>query len=97
MGLVLRQLWRRPIAERRYYLGEWHLHPAGAARPSATDDRQMRSFANASDHHCPEPVLVIVGGAPETGWNVGCWVYPRGRKIPLREVEPWRRRCREPI
>lgn len=96
LGGMLGRLWRRPAADRRYYLGEWHLHPCGAARPSGTDDRQMSTIAGAADHRCPEPVLLIVAGTPATLWEVGCWVYPRGRRITLSKEsagdEPLRRR-----
>lgn len=56
---VLARLWRdKP---RRYYLGEWHYHPAPTASPSSTDLAQMRSISVSPNYHCPEPLLLIVG------------------------------------
>ena len=54
---MLGRLWRK----HEYYLGEWHYHPGGLARPTATDARQMLEIAKDYDAHCPEPILVIVG------------------------------------
>ena len=83
MNQALRRLWRRPAFLRRYYLGEWHHHPRGTTSPSTTDDRQMASIARGLSK-CPEPVLLIVGGSREKGWKIGCWVYPMGKRVPLR-------------
>ena len=54
---LLANLWRK----REHYLGEWHCHPGGSARPSAADIRQMQEIANDYDAHCPEPVLLVMG------------------------------------
>ena len=54
---MLARLWRK----QEYYLGEWHYHPGGVARPSATDTRQMQEIAKDYDAHCPEPILVVIG------------------------------------
>jgi integrative and conjugative element protein (TIGR02256 family) len=74
---LLKRLWRKE----RYYLGEWHYHPGAAAHASPQDHRQMREAATSDRYHCPEPVLMIIGGsAPE--WEVSAHVYPSG--APLR-------------
>ena len=77
---LLARLWRD---RREYYLGEWHYHPRAAARPSATDTAQMRAFAAAPSHKCPEPVLVIVGGDPNSDWTIGASVTHGERLMPL--------------
>lgn len=67
----LDSLWHGP--SRAYYLGEWHLHPGGAPTPSGTDLEQMTAIANNPRYACPEPILVILGGAsPE--WLMGAFV-----------------------
>jgi integrative and conjugative element protein (TIGR02256 family) len=71
---LLNQMW--PM--RRYCLGEWHFHPDGSASPSGTDADQMRSIAHAGGYHCPEPVLVIVGGNPPGRVTLQSYVFPRG-------------------
>ena len=57
----LRKMWG---LGRGYYLGEWHYHPGGRAKPSGTDLAQMSSISKAEEYACPEPVLLIVGGTP---------------------------------
>jgi integrative and conjugative element protein (TIGR02256 family) len=70
----LNQMWPR----RRYYLGEWHFHPDGSASPSGTDANQMRSIAYAGSYHCPEPVLLILGGNPPEQFTLESYVFLRG-------------------
>jgi len=71
------RLWQR---DRTYYLGEWHFHPYGAPRPSQTDLNQMWEIASASQYHCPEPVLLILGGDPSSDWSACAYVFPRQRQ-----------------
>lgn len=52
---------------RRYYIGEWHSHPAGPPSPSTQDDRQMHTIAADEEYRCPEPILVIVADGPSIG------------------------------
>jgi len=70
------RLWQR---DHTYYLGEWHFHPYGAPRPSQTDADQMREIASSSQYHCPEPILLIIGGDPSSQWSPGAYVFPRSR------------------
>lgn len=62
----LNGLWRR----QEYYLGEWHFHPGAAAFPSGVDLSQMQRIAKTESYHCPEPILLIVGGDPHGSWTV---------------------------
>jgi integrative and conjugative element protein (TIGR02256 family) len=82
-GRVLR-LWHE---KRHYYLGEWHFHPGAAPDPSGTDQRQMRIIAESATYECPEPVLLILGGNPDTVWRFRCFVYPRtGGRVEMLPV-----------
>lgn len=60
---------------RHYYIGEWHFHPGGSPDPSEDDSRQMHGIARSVLYHCPEPVLLILGGEPKAAWRVGAHVY----------------------
>ncbi len=55
---LLDKHWKRE----EYYLGEWHYHPNASANPSLQDISQMNQISNAKDYHCPEPILLIIGG-----------------------------------
>ncbi len=76
---LLNQMWPR----RRYYLGEWHFHPDGSASPSGTDANQMRSIACTESYHCPEPVLLILGGNPPEEFVSESYVFLRGTHDPV--------------
>ena len=79
------RLWR----VNEYYLGEWHFHPGGTARPSAVDVRQMRRISESEDYHCPEPVLIVLGGRLPANWEMSIYVFPRGQKCErLRKLSP---------
>jgi integrative and conjugative element protein (TIGR02256 family) len=64
-------LWK----SKSYYLGEWHYHPFAMATPSEDDLAEMKSIANTESYHCPEPILIIVGGDPKKDWHVRVFVY----------------------
>jgi integrative and conjugative element protein (TIGR02256 family) len=83
LSTLLAKLWRTPPDQRTYYLGEWHLHPGAAPIPSQTDMQQMQAIADAEACHCPEPILLLVGGAPRLGWTFAAFVFRRGGH-PLR-------------
>jgi integrative and conjugative element protein (TIGR02256 family) len=70
----LLRLWTR---RRHYYLGEWHFHPFAAPIPSGTDRLQMREIAGTPSYHCPEPILVILGGNPKGDWHLSAHVFVR--------------------
>lgn len=69
------RFWRQ---NRHYYLGEWHFHPYGAPEPSQDDKDQLNKIANDESYHCPEPVLLIVGGDPAGSWTARAFVFRRG-------------------
>lgn len=71
----LDQLW---VRRRHFYLGEWHFHPHASPSLSKTDAIQMKTIALDAEYHCPEPVLLVVGGDPATAWEVGGYVFPQG-------------------
>lgn len=73
----IHQMWRR---KEGFYLGEWHFHPFGEPSPSGTDSAQMREIASSPQYQCPEPILLIVGGNPPTGWKVRTFIYQRERR-----------------
>jgi len=84
----LRRLWSgRP---RTYYLGEWHFHPSGSSAVSPRDARQIASNASCPSYHCPEPLLLIVGGRAEGLSAIGLYVCPR-TEAPVRLSPVWRR------
>lgn len=84
------QLWlNRLWYHREYYLGEWHFHPNAAPTPSSVDLSQMRRIARTESYHCPEPVLLIIGGDPNGSWTAQSLVcLASGELIDLkRELE----------
>ncbi len=67
----LNGLWKSKV----YYLGEWHFHPYAVASPSGDDLVEMKLIASTKSYHCPEPLLLIVGGDPNEDWHVRVFVY----------------------
>lgn len=74
----LQNLLHRVWTEREYYLGEWHFHPGNSAHPSSTDFEQMRKISVSSGYHCPEPVILVVGGKPPEHVELESYVVVRG-------------------
>ena len=74
LQLQLDFLWR---TTREYYLGEWHYHPGGPAKPSKSDIRQMIRIAKSRQYNTPEPILIIVGGSQR---EVVTYVFPRSHQ-----------------
>lgn len=71
----LTSLWKR--SQRQYYLGEWHSHPYANPYPSEDDCSQMREIAALPEYHCPEPLLIIIGGDPQGEWQLSAHVFAR--------------------
>jgi integrative and conjugative element protein (TIGR02256 family) len=72
----LNLLWSK---KQGYYLGEWHFHPFAPPEPSSTDLTQMQNLAEDGGHHCPEPIMLILGGNPKGSWTMRAFVFPRGK------------------
>lgn len=69
--------WR---SEKHHYLGEWHYHPYSDPTPSPTDVRQLKDIASSPSYHCPEPILLILGGDPHSTWITRVYVFPKKGK-----------------
>jgi len=87
----LDRLWTR---QRRYYLGEWHLHPFASPVASDTDISQLRRYSETDSLRCPEPVMLIIGGDPRSAWTFKAYVAPRQRQVmemhPVNDAVPTR-------
>lgn len=79
---LINRAWRR----REYYLGEWHFHPFSRPSPSDSDRRQMIAFSKDPAYRCPEPILVVVGGDPQIGGELGAGVVLKSK---FRDLRPW--------
>ncbi len=72
----------------RYYIGEWHSHPGGDARPSPTDDKNQADISTDNETACPESILLLLGGDLHGGFELGVFVYSRSAgKMCLAPVE----------
>lgn len=86
LNSILRRVWK---GQREFYLGEWHFHPGAAATPSPKDMIAMRTIALDANYRCPEPILLIVGGSEDVGWQLGVSVFPSdGPQVLLRPIVP---------
>ena len=65
------------------YVGEWHFHPNSSPNPSIVDNLQMNKFANDKKLNCSEPILLIIGGNQNNGWEISVHVYTKDSKIVL--------------
>lgn len=75
------------------YLGDWHTHPGGVARPSRRDETTLARIASTPDARCDDPVMMILGSdAPQVAeWNLRAFVLTRRRtwlswRSPVTEV-----------
>lgn len=75
---MLATRWKR--ADRRYYVGEWHYHPASTIAPSTQDFEQLKAIASSPEYDCSEPLMLIVGrpGEPQL---MRAYVSPRGKDV----------------
>jgi len=80
----LDRMW---VSMRHFYLGEWHFHPGREPVPSPGDVDQMKSISESPSYRCPEPVLLIVGGDPESRWAARAYVFPRHRRFIVLPME----------
>ena len=70
----------------QYIIGDWHSHPDNSPEPSEIDDDQLFKDANNKKLNCPEPILLIMGGNPDMGWNMSLHLYIKDKKYPLTHV-----------
>jgi integrative and conjugative element protein (TIGR02256 family) len=78
----INRAWRR----RDYYLGEWHFHPFARPIPSDQDRTQIIAFSIDPAYRCPEPILLVVGGDPRIGGELGVGVVLKGK---FRQLRGW--------
>jgi integrative and conjugative element protein (TIGR02256 family) len=81
LNSLLQAAWRHK--HRRYYLGEWHFHPNAKPNPSGTDVSEMLMLASDENYHCPEPLLLIMGGNPLDRWCLRAFVLPQGNCLEM--------------
>ena len=86
-GKPLARLLDRYWKKKQYYIGEWHFHPNASAEPSGTDRNTMCGLASTKSLHCPEPILLIIGGNCKN-WHIHCSVFTDKKEILLLPVEP---------
>jgi integrative and conjugative element protein (TIGR02256 family) len=72
--------------DRRYYVGEWHFHPAVVVRPSPDDMEQMVRIAGARSYECEQPVLLIVGRPrnDREARHARAFVFPKKGPVEMR-------------
>lgn len=81
----LNGLWQR---KRLFYVGEWHFHPFASPTPSRIDIQHMEEIATTPSYHCPEPLLIIIGGDISTKCTIGAYVFPKKKSfLKLFEIE----------
>jgi integrative and conjugative element protein (TIGR02256 family) len=47
------------------YLGDWHSHPGGSARPSRLDRKTARNISRSPEARVPHPLMLILAGSEE--------------------------------
>jgi integrative and conjugative element protein (TIGR02256 family) len=83
--------WQQGEVERIYadsgrittYLGDWHTHPRGPARPSRKDRRTARRIARSKEARAPAP-LMLIAGRDEKEWTIVCYRLRRRRLEPVQ-------------
>jgi integrative and conjugative element protein (TIGR02256 family) len=78
---LIRAVWR--ASDRRYrYLGSWHTHPGGSARPSGTDIHTIESVAKDAAVRLPRPLVLIqatrLSGASVSMAELRAWHWSTG-------------------
>jgi integrative and conjugative element protein (TIGR02256 family) len=76
----LQQLLERHWVKQEYYLGEWHYHPYSSPNPSHQDIQQMKTIALSKPYHCPEPIMMIIGGDIES-YDIRVFIALRGKEF----------------
>lgn len=80
---VIDKFWR----SKKYYLGEWHYHPNSSPEPSFIDIKQMKEISKNKDVHCPEPILLIIGGNNNMGWQYSINVVKDSQIIKFTKIK----------
>lgn len=57
------------------YLGDWHSHPAGVARPSGRDKTTARSIAKHKEARIKHPITVIVASTWRKQWLIAGFAF----------------------
>lgn len=78
---ILDKLWKK----NQYYLGEWHFHPSSSPYPSTTDLTTMKKLSESQELHCPEPIMVIIGGDVDA-WTEYAMVVCQNKMIKLNKI-----------
>lgn len=63
------------------YLGDWHSHPGGSARPSRLDRKTARNISRSHEARVPRPLMVILGGSEDwapQAYRYRLWRLRRG-------------------
>ena len=83
-GLIklLKEQWKNG----KYYVGEWHYHPGNSPKPSNTDISTMYNLCTSKDLKCPEPILLIIGGAKKY-WSFDVSVITKQKHIMLSQCQ----------
>ncbi len=81
----LQRLLNKHWNKNEYYLGEWHYHPFSSPTPSFQDMQQMKQIASTKSYHCPEPILLIIGGTPDN-YEIKLFIVSRQMFFELPEV-----------
>jgi integrative and conjugative element protein (TIGR02256 family) len=91
--------WQQAELERIYaesgrietYLGDWHSHPIGLARPSRRDRRTAARIARDRHARCRNPLTLIVGKSWRHGWEFAPFIYRGWRGFLTMGFETYRR------
>lgn len=76
---VLQEHWDAPV--RRYYVGEWHFHPAPDGTPSDRDIAQMIEVSCEERYACTQPVLIIVSVDDDESWLFRIFLFVPGGEV----------------
>jgi integrative and conjugative element protein (TIGR02256 family) len=59
---------------RATYLGDWHSHPDGVARPSKKDERTARDIAQTPEARIENPLILIAASDSES-WRIAAYRF----------------------
>jgi integrative and conjugative element protein (TIGR02256 family) len=60
------------------YLGDWHSHPDGIARPSKKDERTARDIAKTLEARIRNPLMLIAASDKES-WRIAAYRFDGSR------------------